>query len=79
VEPDSGLGRLALDWLAGVVLIYSTLFGTGYLILGWTVWGLACGAVALSAAVYLWQDLQREEVSLLDPEDAQSPVAEERG
>ena len=64
VEPDSGLGRLALDWVVGVVLVYSTLFGTGYLILGWTVWGLVCVTVAAIAAAYLWQDLQREEVSL---------------
>jgi hypothetical protein len=68
VEPDSGLGRLALDWLVGVVLVYSTLFGTGYLILGWTLWGLACVAVALGAAAYLWRDLQREEVSLIEME-----------
>jgi Na+/proline symporter len=64
VTPDSGLGRLAVDWLVGVVLVYSTLFGTGYLILGWTAWGLACVTVAAGAAVYLWRDLQREEVSL---------------
>jgi hypothetical protein len=64
VEPDSGLGRLALDWVVGVVLVYSTLFGTGYLVLGWTVWGLACVTVAALAAGYLWRDLQREEESL---------------
>jgi Na+/proline symporter len=64
VTPDSGLGRLALDWVVGVVLVYSTLFGTGYLILGWTAWGLACVTVAALAAAYLWRDLQREEVSL---------------
>ncbi|PSQ81598.1 MAG: sodium:proline symporter [Bacteroidetes bacterium QS_1_63_11] len=52
--------------LVGVVLVYSTLFGTGYLILGWTGWGLVCIAVSLSAAVYLWRDLQRDEVSLIE-------------
>ena len=67
VEPDRGLLRLALDWVVGVVLVYTTLFGTGYLILGWTVWGLACVTVALSAAAFLWRDLQREAVSLFDP------------
>jgi Na+/proline symporter len=70
VEPDSGLARLALDWLVGVVLVYSTLFGTGYLILGWTVWGLACVTVAALAAVYLWRDLQREDVSLFGAVEA---------
>ncbi len=67
VEPDRGLLRLALDWVVGVVLVYTTLFGTGYLILGWTVWGLACVTVALLAAAFLWRDLQREAVSLFDP------------
>ncbi|MFB6099164.1 MAG: sodium:proline symporter, partial [Salinibacter sp.] len=71
VEPDSGLGRLALDWLVGVVLVYSTLFGTGYLILGWPLWGFACVAVALSAAVYLWRDLQRDEVALIGMEEGE--------
>ena len=71
VTADSGLGRLALDWLVGVVLVYSTLFGTGYLILGWTGWGLACGAVALGAAVYLWRDLRRDEVSLIGIDEAE--------
>jgi Na+/proline symporter len=67
VEPDSGLVRLALDWGLGVVLVYSTLFGTGYLLLGWTVWGLGCVTVAALAAVLLWRDLQRDAVSLFDP------------
>jgi Na+/proline symporter len=71
VEPDSGLGRLALDWLVGVVLVYSTLFGTGYLLLGWTVWGLACVTVAALAAAFLWRDLQREEVTLFGAVEAQ--------
>ncbi len=70
VTPDLGLGRLALDWAVGVVLVYSTLFATGYLILGWTTWGLAVSAVAVASAVFLWRDLQREEVSLFDPVEA---------
>lgn len=75
VESDTGLGHLAIDWLVGVILVYSTLFGTGYLILGWTVWGLACLAVALFASVYLWKDLSREDVSLfgaVEERDAQA-------
>jgi len=67
VTPDQGLGRLAVDWLLGVVLVYATLFGTGYLILGWTVWGLACVTVAVVAAAFLWRDLQRDAVSLFNP------------
>jgi hypothetical protein len=68
VTPDQGLGRLAVDWVLGVVLVYATLFGTGYLILGWTVWGLGGVTVAGVAATLLWRDLQRDAVSLFDPD-----------
>jgi hypothetical protein len=50
------------------VLVYATLFGTGYLILGWTVWGLGSVTVAGMAATVLWRDLQRDAVSLFDPD-----------
>ena len=60
VEPDTGLKRLAVDWLLGVVVVYATLFGTGYVILGPTGWGLACLALAGGAAVLLWRDLNRQ-------------------
>jgi SSS family solute:Na+ symporter len=76
VTPDSGLGRLALDWLVGVVLVYSTLFGTGYLILGWTLWGAGCIAVALTAAAYLWRDLQRDEISLIEMKEEKDATEE---
>jgi SSS family solute:Na+ symporter len=34
VRPDSGYGRLLVDWLAGVVLVYAVLFGIGKILLG---------------------------------------------
>jgi hypothetical protein len=34
VESDSGLFILFINWLIGVILVYSILFGTGKLILG---------------------------------------------
>lgn len=34
VKQDTGLGSLVIDWLLGVVLVYSTLFGLGKLLLG---------------------------------------------
>ncbi len=61
VQPDTGLGALALDWLAGVVLVYATLFGTGYLLLGSPGTGLLCMLAALAAAAFLWWDLDRRE------------------
>lgn len=34
VESDSGFFRLFINWIIGVILVYSILFGTGKLILG---------------------------------------------
>jgi hypothetical protein len=74
VTPDAGLGRLALDWAVGVVLVYSTLFGTGYLLLGWTAWGAAALAGAVGAAAFLWHDLR----AYAAPPGAETTAAEER-
>jgi solute:Na+ symporter, SSS family len=60
VKGDSGLGRLAVDWLAGVALIYTVLFGTGKLILGEVVTGLAFFAVAGLAGWLIYRDLARQ-------------------
>jgi Na+/proline symporter len=67
VTPDSGLLRLALDCPVGLILVYTTLFGTGYLVLGWTAWGLLCVSVAVLAAAFLWHDLKQDRVSLFNP------------
>src|SRR5690606_3523805 len=34
IESDSGFFKLFINWLIGVILVYSILFGTGKLILG---------------------------------------------
>ncbi len=68
VTPDSGLGRLALDWALGVVLVYATLFGIGYVLLGTTLVGLGCLLVAGAAAFGLWWDLRRtERIAVFEP------------
>jgi len=69
VDADSGLGRLAIDWALGVVLVYTTLFGTGYVLLGWPAWGLPCLGIGAGAALYLWRDLRESRVSLFDAVD----------
>ena len=61
VVPDTGLGALALDWIAGVVLVYTTLFGVGYLLFGRTGAGLLCLTLSAACAVFLWWDLGRRE------------------
>lgn len=59
VAPDRGLLALALDWLVGVVLVYATLFGIGYLILGHTLGGFGFLALAAACAAFLWWDIGR--------------------
>ena len=48
-----------LDWLAGCVLIYGLLFGTGKLILGYTGLGLGLCAMGLAAGAFIYLDLSR--------------------
>lgn len=59
VKGDSGFGHLIIDWLAGVVLVYMTLFGTGKLLLGETGMGLVFFAVALVAGWIIYRDLSK--------------------
>jgi hypothetical protein len=59
VRPDTGLGGLLLDWAAGVVLVYATLFASGRLLFGRTLEGLAFAAVAAAAAYVIARDLGR--------------------
>jgi SSS family solute:Na+ symporter len=53
VRPDTGYGRLLVDWLAGVVLIYAVLFGIGKILLGSAGEGLIDLAVGAAAAALL--------------------------
>jgi Na+/proline symporter len=59
VIPDAGLGALALDWIAGVVLVYSTLFGVGYWLMQRTGLALLCLTLAAASAAFLWWDISR--------------------
>jgi len=59
VQGDSGFGHLMIDWLAGVAMVYMTLFGTGKLLLGEIEVGLIFFAVALLAGWIIYRDLSR--------------------
>jgi SSS family solute:Na+ symporter len=59
VKPaGDGLANL-LDWIAGCMLIYGVLFGTGKLLLHETGPGLALLAMAASGMVIIYRDLSR--------------------
>lgn len=60
VVPDERLGPLLLNWVMGIVLVYSTLLGTGYLIFGRPGTGIILVAVALACAALLWRSIGRE-------------------
>ncbi|MDZ7371723.1 MAG: sodium:proline symporter, partial [candidate division KSB1 bacterium] len=59
VKSDSGYGRLFIDWLAGVIMVYSALFGIGKLI--FAEWLAAVGYLTLGAvgAFIIQRDLSK--------------------
>ncbi len=59
VRADAGMGRLWLDWLAGIVLVYTALFGIGSLIFGSYRGASVLLACAAAAAGFLAWDLGR--------------------
>ena len=59
VQGDTGYGRLMLDWLAGVVLVFCVLFGTGKLLFGDVVNAIILLGTAAAAAGLLIYDLTR--------------------
>ncbi|MEM0962324.1 MAG: sodium:solute symporter family protein [Bacteroidota bacterium] len=60
VEADSGLGRLAIQWILGSAAVYATLFGIGWLILGDTLQGAATLVVSLGAIAVLVRSLRQQ-------------------
>ncbi len=58
VQADTGLLRLALDWLAGVVVVYSVLFAIGYFLFGDMGRLAVCTGLAIAGIAYLIWDLQ---------------------
>jgi solute:Na+ symporter, SSS family len=59
VQPVSDLGSNARDWVAGLVLIYGVLFGTGKLLLHETGLGVALLACGLAGGAVIYFDLSR--------------------
>jgi Na+/proline symporter len=59
VKPVSDLGRNAMDWLAGLVLIYGVLFGTGKMLLHETGLGVGLLACGLAGGAVIYFDLSR--------------------
>jgi len=59
VKVDYGLGWNLLDWVAGITLIYSALFGVGKIILGSLLEGYGLLILAAAALLFISWDLKR--------------------
>jgi len=59
VKPDSGFGWLFVDWLSGVILLYSGVFGIGKLIFGYYWSGLGFLLVGSLCGGIIYWDLSR--------------------
>ena len=58
VEADAGLGRLAVQWVAGSAAVYAALFGVGWIVLGDTLRGAVTLALAVAAIAFLVRSLR---------------------
>ena len=59
MQGTTGYGYLFLDWLAGIVLVYMSLFGVGHVIFGDYAKGFLFLALAALSAWYIYRDLNR--------------------
>lgn len=63
IQPDSTITAMARQWATGVTLVYTTLFSTGYLILGNLLPGILMLLVAAVATIYLRWTFDQPEIS----------------
>jgi hypothetical protein len=59
VQGDTGFGRLFLDWLCGVIVVYSALFGIGKIIFAEFLSGILILALGAAAGAFIYVDLQK--------------------
>lgn len=59
VKGDSGYIHLFIDWMAGCVLVFFSLFGVGKIILGETMTGIGFLLIAAAGAVVIYLHLSR--------------------
>jgi SSS family solute:Na+ symporter len=59
VRPDTRLGPMLVNWLAGVTLVYAALFGAGYVLMRHAWLAVLWSGVAAASAVFLARRLGR--------------------
>ena len=63
VASDAGFGRLFVNWICGVILVYSTLFGLGRLIFAeWQ--GFVYLAVGVASGWVIWNNLKHQNLGI---------------
>lgn len=65
VKADKGLGRLFVDWMCGVILVYAALLGIGKIILNELGHGIIYLVVAAAAASVIAWDLKQRGAGVL--------------
>ena len=63
VKSDSNFGRLFLNWLMGVVLVYSFLFGLGHVLFGEYLSGIPILLLGIIAAGVIYSDLKKRDAT----------------
>ena len=58
IQPDFHFGKQVMQWCAGVVLVYSSLFGMGKILFGETSLGFVLLVVAVLCGGLLWRSLR---------------------
>lgn len=58
VQGDKGFGRMFLDWICGVIMVYSSLFGLGKLIFGEWLMALIYFIIVAAMVVIIYADLK---------------------
>lgn len=59
VESDTGFLKMFLNWIVGVILVYSILFGTGKLIFGEITEFLMYLAIAIVSVIIIYFNLSK--------------------
>lgn len=76
VRPTDNLGALAVDWLAGIVLVYGVLLAVGEWLFGSFAAGLAYAVAAAGAGAWLWRSLSKVGAGTVgEGEGAAAPTA----
>ncbi len=61
IKSESGFFRLFINWILGVILVYTVLFGVGQILFGEYLFGLLTLLVGLASGIGIYLDMQKRE------------------